>query len=75
MAVLDAFNLKAGSSISVLGHCGGELIDGQAFAFSTGVFAGAATFFRTLVRYPARFSKRNHVFHNCIIAQWPKGDA
>jgi hypothetical protein len=32
---------------------------------------GAATFFRTFVRYPSRFTGRNHVLHNCIIAQWP----
>jgi hypothetical protein len=40
------------------------------------VCGGAATFMRTLVKYPARFRHGRHVLHNCITSVWePRLDA
>eukprot|EP01090_Pellita_catalonica_P007686 TRINITY_DN18287_c0_g1_i1.p1 TRINITY_DN18287_c0_g1~~TRINITY_DN18287_c0_g1_i1.p1 ORF type:complete len:344 (-),score=28.87 TRINITY_DN18287_c0_g1_i1:30-1061(-) len=37
-----------------------------------GFCGGAATFYRTIVKYPSRFKNCNHVFHNSVTSEVPK---
>jgi hypothetical protein len=55
-----------------------EILTGVLRAFNVtrpvsliGHCGGSASFMRAFVKFPQPFQRCNHVFHNCVTAQWP----